>query len=164
MVTVNFDLISKIILLGLFNGSALSALIATLLGTIVGLIIGAIKHSLKRTILPAIVGCFFGTMLICMLPIFSTPGIVGGGAYGGLVVLSMAVFLLPLGAIGGAVAGSLIGLNLSRKRQQQLVLVLLAVTYIFMPVVMYSRITSHCINSNQTPMYCSEVGFPAQSF
>lgn len=138
----------------------LSALTAIVVGTIVGLIIGAIKHSMKRAILPAIVGCFFGTMLICILPIFSTPGIVGGGAYGGLVVISMAVFLLPLGAVGGAVAGGIMGLILSRKRQQQLGLVLLVVTYCFMPVVMYSRITSHCINFNQTPMYCSEVGFP----
>lgn len=159
MTAPNFDLILKVILPSLIGSSLWSALTGIVIGTIVGLVIGAIKHRIKRTILPAIIGCFFGTMLICMLPIVSTPGIVGGGAYGGLVILSMAVFLLPLGSIGGAVAGSTWGLNLSQKRKQQVGLIMLAVTYSIMVIVMYTRITLVCNNSNQLPLYCSEAGF-----
>ena len=159
MTALNFDLILKFILPGLISSSLWSALIAIAIGTIVGLVIGAIRHRIKRTILPAIAGCFFGTMLICMLPILSTPGIVGGGPYGGLVILTMAVFLLPLGSIGGALAGSIWGLNLFQKRKQRVSLILLAMTYSIMVIVMYTRITLTCSNSNQFPLYCSEAGF-----
>jgi hypothetical protein len=156
---LNFDLILKVILPSLIGSSLWSALIAIAIGTIVGLVIGAIRHRIKRTILPAIVGCFFGTMLICMLPIVSTPGIVGGGAYGGLAILTMAVFLLPLGSICGAVAGSIWGLNLFQKRKQQVGLIMLALTYSIMVIVMYTRITLTCSHSNQLALYCSEAGF-----
>ena len=159
MTALNFDLILKVILPSLIGSSLWSALIAIAIGTIVGLAIGAIRHRIKRTILPAIAGCFFGTMLICMLPIVSTPGIVGGGAYGGLVILTMAVFLLPLGSICGAVAGSIWGLNLFQKRKQRVGLIVLALTYSIMVIVMYTRITLTCSNSNQLPLYCSEAGF-----
>lgn len=160
MTAVNFNLILKEILPSLIHISLWSAFIAIAIGTVIGLVIGAFKHRIKRTILPAIVGCFFSTMLICMLPIASTPGIVGGGAYGGLVILSMAVFLLPLGSICGAIAGSILGLTLSQRRKQQVGLIMLAATYSIMVIVMYTRITQTCSNPNQLPLYCSEAGFP----
>ena len=155
----NLNIVGKLILPGLLGSSAWSAVIAVVVGGVIGSIIGLIKRKLRYTVLPAIAGCFLGTMLICMMPILSTPGIVGGGAYGGIVILMIAVYTLPVGAIGGAIAGSVVGLSLSQARQRKLGLRLFVLTYGIMALVIYTSVTFHCIRPNQTPMYCAEAGF-----
>lgn len=161
---MNLDLIQNIILPGLLGSSVWSAVIAIVVGTVVGLIIGAIKRrfrqiSIGQTVLSAISGCFFGTMLIFMLPILSTPGVVGGGAYGGIWILQLSVIALPVGAIGGAVIGSLVGIQLFKKYNQRLALLLLVGTYTFMAIVSYTTIAAHCSKQNTLPNYCSKAGY-----
>ncbi|OLP20084.1 hypothetical protein BST81_02270 [Leptolyngbya sp. 'hensonii'] len=159
----NLDLITNIILPGLWGSTAWSILIALVVGVSVGGIIGAIRRRLKQTLLPAIAGSFLGTMLLGMLPILSVPGIVGGGAYGGILILFIATFTVPVGAIGGAVSGSLLGTELLRKYGQKLALILLAGTYSFMTLVIYTSVTLHCSRPNTLPLYCSQAGYPERS-
>ena len=161
---LNLDLLKNIILPGLLGSSVWSALIAIVVGSVIGLIIGAIKRHFRQasigpTMLSAIAGCFFGTMLLFMLPILSTPGVVGGGAYGGIWILQLAVFALPVGAIGGSIIGGLAGVPLFKKYNRRLALLLLVGTYSFMAIVSYTTISAHCSKKNTLPDYCSQAGY-----
>lgn len=55
-----------------------------MVGGVIGLLAKTISHNHLRTILPAIIGAFFGTMLLAMLPIWSTPGLSSVGRLGAL--------------------------------------------------------------------------------
>lgn len=140
----NVYLILDIVLSRLLITSFFSVLIAMIIGGVVGVVARIISRHKKPTILPAIVGSFFGTMLIAMLPIWSTPGLSGGGGLGALTIIQMAIQLVPLGAIGGAVVGIVCGVKLSQKRKKQVVLMMLAVTYSMIAITIYTRFTLHC--------------------
>ncbi len=127
--------------------SIFSVLIAIIIGGIVGLLARTISRHKHLTILPAIMGAFFGTMLIAMLPILSKPGLSGGGGLGALTIIQMAIFLVPPGAVCGAVAGTICGLKLSQKLKEQAFLVMLAVTYSIIAITIYTRFTLYC-NTN----------------
>lgn len=162
---LNLDLLKNIILPGLLGSSIWSALIAIAVGVVVGLIVGLIQRRLRQTpvqqaIFPAIVGCFVGTMLICMLPILAIPGIVGGGPYGGIWIMVIATFTLPIGAIGGAILGGTTGKQLFKKQNRRFALLVLAGTYSFMAIVIYGSASVHCSQRNTLPDYCTDAGYP----
>ncbi len=157
---LNPELFSQIILPGLLSSTIWSALIAVLVGTVVGTIVGMLRGKVRRTTLPAIAGSFFGTMLFCLLPIHAFPGIVGGGGYGGIWILAIAVVTLPVGAVGGAIAGSLLGEEIYIKQQQKGLLWMLLGTYLIMAGVMFTTITVHCSRRNTLPDYCARAGYP----
>lgn len=144
MFDFNVYLIFDTVLSRLMFSSIFSVLIAIIIGGVVGLLARTISHHNQRTILPAIWGAFFGTMLIAMLPIWSTPGLSGGGGLGALTIIQMAIFLVPLGAVSGAVAGIICGIKLSHKRKAQVFLVMLAVTYSIIAITIYTRFTLYC--------------------
>lgn len=158
----NLELLGNIILPGLLSSTIWSALIALVAGSVVGAIVGAIRHNVKQTLLPAIAGSFFGTMVFCLLPIYSVPGIVGGGPYGGIWIMFIAMMTLPVGAIGGAIAGSLVGPTLYKEQQKKVLLGLLAGTYAMMTLVMFASISLHCSRRNTLPDYCAQAGYPHQ--
>lgn len=159
---LNPELFGNIILPGLLGSTLWSVPIAIVVGTVVGSIIGAFRKQVKPTILPAIAGSFFGTMLISMLPIYATPGIVGGGAYGGIIIMFIAMVTLPVGAIGGAIVGSTIGLNVFKRDKRHQALLLLAGTYCVMALVIYTSVSLQCSRRNTLPLYCESAGYPPQ--
>ncbi|MEH2240494.1 hypothetical protein [Nostoc sp.] len=144
MFDFNVYLIFDTVLSRLIFSSIFSVVIAILIGGVIGLLARTISHHNQRTILPAIIGAFFGIMLIAMLPILSTPGLSGGGGLGALTIIQMAIFLVPLGVVCGAVAGIICGLKLSQKRKEQVFLVMLAVTYSIIAITIYTRFTLYC--------------------
>ncbi|QIR41763.1 hypothetical protein HCG51_34325 (plasmid) [Tolypothrix sp. PCC 7910] len=144
MLDFNAYLIFDTILSRLMFSSIFSVLIAIIIGSIAGLLARIISHHNQRAILPAIMGAFFGTMLIAMLPIWSTPGLSGGGGLGALTIIQMAIFLVPPGAVCGAVVGIICGLKLSQKRKKQVFLVMLALTYSIIAITIYTRFTFYC--------------------
>jgi len=156
----NPELLGNIIVPGLLSSTLWSTVIALVVGTIVGAIVGAIRHQVRQTIAGAIAGSFFGTMLFCLLPIYSVPGIVGGGPYGFIWIMFIAMMTLPVGAIGGAIAGSVIGFRLYKEQQKKVVLLMLLGTYLVMTLVMFSSITLHCSRRNTLPDYCARAGYP----
>lgn len=160
MKLLNPDLFSQIILPGLLSSTIWSAIIAVVVGIVVGTIVGAMQGKVRRTLLPAIAGSFFGTMLLCLLPIYAFPGIVGGGGYGGIWILAIAVVTLPVGAIGGAIVGSLQGEQIYLKQQKKGLLWMLLGTYLIMAGVMFTTITVHCSRRNTLPDYCARAGYP----
>lgn len=99
-------------------------------------------------------------MIVCMLPILSTPGIVGGGAYGGLIIMLIASITLPIGALGGAIVGSLIGPEQTKAQQKKLLAMLLGGTYLCMGLVIFTSISLHCSRPNTLPDYCTKAGYP----
>ncbi|MBF2029062.1 MAG: hypothetical protein IGS48_20260 [Oscillatoriales cyanobacterium C42_A2020_001] len=159
---LNPELFGNIILPGLLGSTLWSVPIAIVIGTVVGSIIGAFRKQMKRTILPAIAGSFFGTMLLTMLPIYATPGIVGGGAYGGIIIMFIATVTLPIGAIGGAIAGSFWGVNLFKHDKQHQAVLLLLGTYCVMALVIYTSVSLQCSRRNTLPLYCESAGYPSQ--
>ena len=76
-------------LFGLIQGSIVSAAAAIVVGGIIGLIAGARSQQIKRTMTPTIIGSFFGTMLIAILPLVSEAQLWGGG-YGGILQMLLA--------------------------------------------------------------------------
>lgn len=156
----NPELFGNIILPGLLSSTIWSAFIAIIVGTVVGGVVGAIRQRFRQTLLPAIAGSFFGTMLVCLLPIYAFPGIVGGGPYGGIWIMAIAMVTLPIGALGGAIAGSLIGEKFYSKQQKKGLLWLLLGTYLIMALVMFTTITLHCSRRNTLPDYCARAGYP----
>lgn len=162
---LNFDLLKNIILPGLLESSIWSALIAIAAGTVIGLIMSVIKRrtrqiTIRQTVLSAISGCFIGTMLITMLPILATPGLVGGGPYAGILIMMIVTFTLPVSAIAGSIVGSFEGRYLFGKNKQRLALLLLAGTYSFMAMVIYTTVSFHCSRQNTLPDYCTKAGYP----
>lgn len=156
----NPDLVGNIILPGLLGTTVWSAIIAIAVGTVVGLIAGAIKRKPKQTILPAIAGSFFGSMVVCMLPILAIPGIVGGGAYGGIIIMGIVMVALPIGSIGGAIAGSMAGLEYGKQQQRKMALNILVGTYLGMALVIFASASFHCSRPNTLPDYCTQAGYP----
>ncbi|MBD1914092.1 MULTISPECIES: hypothetical protein [unclassified Leptolyngbya] len=138
------NLFIDIILPALLNGTVISLMVAIIVGTIVGFIVGIISHSLKKSIAKAIIGAFFGTLLVAVLPIFSKPEIMGSGPYGGITIVQMAIILVPLGSVGGALVGVLSKLKLNHPEHQKNLLLLLAVSYVLIAFITYGRITHYC--------------------
>ena len=148
--SLNVSLILYVVLPALIKGSMVSGMIAIPVGGLIGLIAGARSRQIKRTLLPAIVGSFFGTLLIAILPIVSYPELTGGG-YSGILLLLMLAVLVPLGAIAGALFGCLYGPKLPRLRQKRVLLILLIASYSLIAIVTYVRFSLHCI---QYAWYC----------
>lgn len=138
----------------LMFSSICSVLVAIVIGGVIGLPVRTISGQNKRTILPAIVGAFFGTMLIAMLPISSKPGLSGGGGLGVLTLIAMAIVLVPPGAVGGAIAGIICGDKLSQKRQKEVFVVMLVVTYSVIAISIYTRFTLYCNSETWRTQIC----------
>jgi hypothetical protein len=132
-------------LFGLIQGSIVSAVAAIVVGGIIGLIAGARSRQIKRTMTPTIIGSFFGTMLIAILPLVSEAQLWGGG-YGGIVLMLLASFLIPTGSITGALVGCSYGLKLTQRRDiRKILLIMLVATYSIGTVVIYVRYWFHCL-------------------
>ncbi len=145
----------------LFNGTLFSMGGAILFGLVVGVIVGAIKHRIKQTLLPACIGSFIGLMLIWILPILSMPStvtIAGAGAYNGIVIYAMTLFLLPIGGMIGAVLGSTYGWR--RLMHKRVLAIALALTYLIMIITMCISYTAACTPPSPYPLSCKELGFP----
>ena len=162
MKLLNWDLLRNIILPQLFGATLWSVALAIAIGTVVGLSVGAVRRKVKQSMLPAIVGSFFGIMLFCMLPILGTPGIVGGGPYGALIIMMIAIPTLPVGSIGGAIAGITIATHFSKPRQKQLLGIALLGTYTVMIGILFLMISFHCSRPNTLPDYCAQAGYPGR--
>ena len=121
----------------LINGTFFSVVVGALVGGIVGVIIGAIAKRKNKTLLPAIFGSFLGTLLLAFLPILADRQLEKSGAYAFIDILNRWIVLMPLGAIGGAIAGSLLGLELSSKRQRQVLWISLGLAYTIMVIGIY---------------------------
>jgi len=130
---------------GLIGGSIVSAVAAIVVGGIIGLIAGARSRQIKRTMTPTIIGSFFGTMLIAILPLVSEAQLWGGG-YGGIILMLLASFLIPTGSITGALVGCSYGLKLAQRRDiKKILLIMLIATYSIGAVVIYVRYWLHCL-------------------
>jgi hypothetical protein len=137
---------------GLIGGSIVSATAAIVVGGIIGLIAGARSRQIKRTMTPTIIGSFFGTMLIAILPLVSEAQLWGGG-YGGILLMFMAFFLIPTGSITGALVGFSYGLKLAQRRNIKTILLIMVIsTYSLITVVTYIRFWFHCLRYD---WYCS---------
>src|SRR6476469_8674362 len=122
---------------GLIGGSIVSAVAAIVVGGIIGLIAGARSRQIKRTMTPTIIGSFFGTMLIAILPLVSEAQLWGGG-YGGIILMLVAFFLIPTGSITGALVGCTYGLKLAQRHNKRKILLnLLIGTYLLIAIVTY---------------------------
>lgn len=142
----NPNIILNSVIPGLLGGSIISAVVAIVVGGIIGLIAGGRSRQIKRTMTPAIIGSFFGTMLIAMLPIMSEAQLWGGG-YAGILLMFAAVFLIPTGSIIGALIGCSYGLKLAQRRDIKKILLIMAIaTYSLTAVVIYIRYWLHCLS------------------
>ena len=129
---------------GLIGGSIVSAAAAIVVGGIIGLIAGARSRQIKRTMTPTIIGSFFGTMLIAILPLVSEAQFWGSG-YGGILLMLLAFGLVPTGSITGALVGCTYGLKLAQKpNRRQMLLRILIGTYSLITIVTYIRFWLHC--------------------
>ncbi|KAF3889654.1 MULTISPECIES: hypothetical protein [Nostocales] len=160
---LNLTLIFNYIVPNLFASTIFGIFISVAIGLVVGLIIGAIKHRINKTMIPAILGSFFGTMLICMMPTYSVPGLVQswgkGGGLGSLPVLFMMVSLAPIGGILGAVVGSTYKQKFFQTLTSQKLLIMLIATYTLMAVCIYASFSLSCAKPTVSQWYCTEVGF-----
>lgn len=148
----NPNIILNSVLPGLIGGSIISAVAAIIVGSIIGLIAGARSRQFKRTVTPTIIGSFFGTMLIAMLPIMSEAQLWGGG-YAGIVLMLVAFFLIPTGSVTGALIGCSYGLQLAQRHNiKKILLIMLVATYSLGAVVIYIRYWLHCLSF---AWYCS---------
>lgn len=154
MFDFNVYLIFDTVVSRLIFSSIFSAAIAVVIGGVIGLLARKISHHNQPTILPAIIGAFFGTMLIAMLPMLSTPGLSGGGGLGALTIIQMGIFLVPLGVICGAVAGIICGLRLSQKRKQQVLVMMMILTYSIIAIAIYTRFTLYCHSDPSHKQIC----------
>ena len=113
-----------------------------------------------KTILYAAIGCFFGIEIVCMIPMFSIPGVIlglsTGSGYAILPVMFIAVILAPIGAIVGSIIAS--NIKFLRKHLVGKVILLLLVTYVLMAVCIYSNFSLTC-RSPRVDWYCKAVGF-----
>jgi len=150
--SLNPNIFVNFIVPGLIGGSIVSAVATIVVGGIIGLIVGARSHQIKRTITPTIIGSFFGTMLIAILPLVSEAQLWGSG-YGGIVLMLVAFFLIPTGSITGALVGCTYGLKLAQRHNKRKILLnLLIGTYVLIAIVTYIRVALHCIKYS---WYCS---------
>ncbi len=86
----SFEIAGKIflaVLTRLFASSVYSVFIAIIIGGVIGLLSKLILRLKKPVIIPGIFGSFTGTMLVGMLPLFSEPTFLGGGAYTGIAII-----------------------------------------------------------------------------
>jgi hypothetical protein len=114
----------------------------------------------EKMFLYAMVGCFFGIQIVCMIPIFSTPGVIQalgrGSGYAALPVMFMGGFLAPVGGILGATVFP--RLKFLRRQTCKKLLLLLLASYIFMAICIYTNFSLTCY-PKPSEWYCSEVGF-----
>jgi hypothetical protein len=64
------------------------------------------------------------------VPLFSIPGLVSGGAYAGIYVLAMLIFLVPVGSIAGAVLGVIGSFQISKSSQKRIFGILIVTAYL----------------------------------
>lgn len=134
---INIDFLLSSVLPKLIKGTFFSLVVGVVVGGVVGVIIGAIAKRKSKTLVPAIFGSFLGTLLLAFLPVLADRQIDISGAYAFIDILNRWVVLMPLGAIGGAIAGSLLGLELSSKRQRQVLWISLGLAYTIMVIGIY---------------------------
>lgn len=157
---LNTDLLFNLILPQVLGSTIWGLGLAIALGGSIGLIMSLFTRKPAKTVPPAIFGCFFAVMLGCLLPIISTPGIVGGGPYGGIIIFFLLSVLLPPSCIIGSILGYVFRDKFAHIPLRRRLLLLLLGTYAVMGLGMYVRITVHCLRPNTVPLYCSEAGFP----
>lgn len=162
MVFPNPDLVVNIILPSLIGGTVGSALSGLVLGSGAGWVMGAIARQPKTLMWPSMVGCFLGTLLGCVVPIASTPGLVNGGPYAFLLTMMLLVVLLPSSVILGTAIGSLLALKtqLFTVKGRKWLLVIVLAAYVLAFAAMYARITVECLRPNTVPLFCEQAGFP----
>lgn len=152
MNSINFEYLLTTVLPKLISGTVASLVIGAIVGGVIGLIFGRITRRPKETIVPAILGSAAGTLLFAMLPILSEPSLSNGGAYGGLIILSILIGGGVPGSIIGAIVGSVCGLKVSRHLKQRLLWIALAVIYSLMTIVIYIRTVPTPFQFAQAPV------------
>jgi len=163
MLKLNLTIFETYILPGLLTSTLLSLAIAVAIGSLIGVIVGATQHRIARTILPAIRGSFFGVLLMCMMPLYSMPGIVQGwgmgGGLGSLIPAFLGLFLGSIGSITGALVGSTSGFKFFQRLNSLDLLKLLAIAYGLMIICIYLSFTLVCFRAHPSLWYCTQVGF-----
>ncbi|MBD2361042.1 hypothetical protein H6G36_07595 [Anabaena minutissima FACHB-250] len=134
---INFEFIFTFILPQLIYATLVSVVIGAVVGGIVGLIMGKISRRMKDTLFPAMLGSFFGMMLLAMIPIFASPDTYIGGPFGGLAIMLKFIVVAPLGSIIGGVVGGICGLKLSPQFKSRFILIAVIFTYSVMLISMY---------------------------
>ena len=161
MLTMNFKLISNYIVPSLISSTIWTVFISVVFVFVIGLIIILMKPEDEQTFQYAMIGCFFGIEIVCMIPIFSTPGVIQGlgrgSGYAALPVMFMGVFLAPIGGFLGSIVFP--RLEFLRKQTCKRLLLLLIATYIIMATCIYANFSLTCNGSNRSQWYCTEVGF-----
>lgn len=159
MPTINFKLISSYIFPSLISSTIWTAFISIAFSLVIGLVIILMKSEDEQMFLYAMTGCFFGVHLVCMIPIFSTPGVIQGlgtgSGYGVLPVMFMGIFLAPLGGLLGAMLFP--RLKFLRRQTFKKVLLLLLLTYTVMAICIYTNFSLDCY-PKISKWYCTEVG------
>lgn len=160
MQIINFKLIFSYIIPSLISSTIWTALILTVFVIVIGLINILTKPEDEQMFLFATIGCFFGIQIVCMIPIFATPGVIQalgrGSGYAALPVMFMGVFLAPIGAFLGATVFP--RLKFMRKKIGRNILLLLLTTYILMFIGIYINFYLTCYPTS-SEWYCTEVGF-----
>ena len=112
---LNTNLVFKYIIPILVNSTLWSASLAVLCSVLLALIFLVTKPKDDATILYAALGCFFGIEIVCMIPMFSIPGVIQGLGTGSryeiLPVMFIGIVLAPVGAITGATIAHPLKLN-----------------------------------------------------
>jgi hypothetical protein len=157
---LNNNLIFNYIIPSLVNSTLWSAFLSVLWSLLLALIFLVTKPKDHKTILYAAIGCFFGIEIVCMIPMFSIPGVIlglsTGSGYAFLPVMFITVILAPIGAIVGSSIA--VKIKFLRKHFVGKVILLLIVTYVFMAVCIYASFSLTCKIPN-VDWYCKAVGF-----
>ena len=160
MLNINFKLISSYIVPSLISSTIWTGLISIVFVFIIGLVIVLIKPEDEQTFTYSMIGCVFGIQIVCMIPIFSTPGVIQalgrGSGYAVLPVMFMGGFLAPIGGILGATVFP--RLKFLRRQPCKKLLLLFLATYIFMAICIYTNFSLTCY-SIASEWFCTEVGF-----
>jgi hypothetical protein len=157
---LNINLIFKYIIPSLFSSTLWSAFLSILFSVVLGLIFLVTKPKDDKTLLYAAIGCFFGIEIVCMIPMFSIPGVIQGlgtgSGYAILPVMFIAVIFAPIGAIVGSTIAPQI--KFLRKKPLEKVILLLLVTYLLMAICIHINFSLTC---GRAPFewYCKAVGF-----
>lgn len=124
----------------IFLVSIWSLSIGLVVGSVIGLVIGITKRCIRLVLFPAILGSFLGTLAIAFVPLFSIPGLVNGGAYAGVYVLAMLVFLVPIGSVAGGLIGGIRGSKLPKPLQRRMLWNSVLLSYLLLVVGILVRV------------------------
>ncbi|MFN9054749.1 MAG: hypothetical protein ACK5V6_17590 [Pseudanabaena sp.] len=157
---LNINFILNYIVPSLFTSTLWSAFLSVLFSVLIVLALLITKPKDDDTFVYALIGCFFGIEIVCMIPMFAIPGIIQGlgkgSGYAILPVMFLGIILAPVGAILGSTVAP--KLKFLRNKTLAKVLLLLFITYIVMAICIYTNFSLNCAKASSM-WYCQEVGF-----